>query len=403
MKQALPFRNLYIGITQILQSVFEQNRYTDKEIERTFKQNKQWGSRDRAFVAETVYDIVRWKSLIDYASNGALKRKDYWSLIATYFIINNVEIPQLEEFGRYNIDKIKSNYLKAKKIPNVWYSVSPNLYELGVEQLGEESWNQELEAMNQPAPPILRLNTLKANEKMLRKSLAEAEVEIEAIPDYPDAYLLVNQKNLFQTEAFKNGWFEMQDASSQLVAPFLELSPGMRVVDTCAGGGGKSLHMAALLQNKGSVLAMDIVPWKLKEVKKRAKRNAAFNIQTKMIESSKTIKRLHNSFDRVLIDAPCTGVGVLKRNPDAKWKINQDFLQRVTSEQTKILASYPKMLKKGGLMVYATCSIFPAENEKQIQRFLAENPNFELIEEKKILPSQSGFDGFYMAKLVRKD
>ncbi|MRJ08150.1 methyltransferase domain-containing protein [Ornithobacterium rhinotracheale] len=403
MKQALPFRNLYIGITQILQSVFEQNRYTDKEIERTFKQNKQWGSRDRAFVAETVYDIVRWKSLIDYASNAALKRKDYWSLIATYFIINNVEIPQLEEFGRYNIDKIKSNYLKAKKIPNVWYSVSPNLYKLGVEQLGEESWNQELDAMNQPAPPILRLNTLKANEKMLRKSLAEAEVEIEAIPDYPDAYLLVNQKNLFQTEAFKNGWFEMQDASSQLVAPFLELSPGMRVVDTCAGGGGKSLHMAALLQNKGSVLAMDIVPWKLKEVKKRAKRNAAFNIQTKIIESSKTIKRLHNSFDRVLIDAPCTGVGVLKRNPDAKWKINQDFLQRVTSEQTKILASYPKMLKKGGLMVYATCSIFPAENEKQIQRFLVENPNFELIEEKKILPSQSGFDGFYMAKLVRKD
>ncbi|MRI62736.1 methyltransferase domain-containing protein [Ornithobacterium rhinotracheale] len=403
MKQALPFRNLYIGITQILQSVFEQNRYTDKEIERTFKQNKQWGSRDRAFVAETVYDIVRWKSLIDYASNAALKRKDYWSLIATYFIINNVEIPQLEEFGRYNIDKIKSNYLKAKKIPNIWYSVSPNLYELGVEQLGEESWNQELDAMNQPAPPILRLNTLKANEKMLRKSLGEEEVEIEVIPDYPDAYLLVNQKNLFQTEAFKNGWFEMQDASSQLVAPFLELEPGMRVVDACAGGGGKSLHMAALLQNKGSVLAMDIVPWKLKEVKKRAKRNGAFNIQTKVIESSKTIKRLHNSFDRVLIDAPCTGVGVLKRNPDAKWKVNQDFLQRVTSEQTKILASYPKMLKKGGLMVYATCSIFPAENEKQIQRFLVENPKFELIEEKKILPSQSGFDGFYMAKLVRKD
>lgn len=309
MKQALPFRNLYIGITQILQSVFVQNRYTDKEIERTFKQNKQWGSRDRAFVAETVYDIVRWKSLIDYASNGALKRKDYWSLIATYFIINNVEIPQLEEFGRYNIDKIKSNYLKAKKIPNVWYSVSPNLYELGVEQLGEESWNQELEAMNQPAPPILRLNTLKANEKMLRKSLAEEDVEIEAIPDYPDAYLLVNQKNLFQTEAFKNGWFEMQDASSQLVAPFLELEPGMRVVDACAGSGGKSLHMASLLQNKGSVLAMDIVPWKLKEVKKRAKRNGAFNIQTKVIESSKTIKRLHNSFDRVLIDAPCTGRG----------------------------------------------------------------------------------------------
>lgn len=181
---------------------------------------------------------------------------------------------------------------------------------------------------------------------MLRKSLAEEDVEIEAIPDYPDAYLLVNQKNLFQTEAFKNGWFEMQDASSQLVAPFLELEPGMRVVDACAGGGGKSLHMASLLQNKGSVLAMDIVPWKLKEVKKRAKRNGAFNIQTKVIESSKTIKRLHNSFDRVLIDAPCTGVGVLKRNPDAKWKINQDFLQRVTSEQTKILALYPKMLKK---------------------------------------------------------
>ena len=194
----------------------------------------------------------------------------------------------------------------------------------------------------------------------------------------------------------------MQDAASQMVAPFVDPKPGMRVADACAGAGGKSLHLANLMENKGQIISMDIHQWKLNELKKRAKRNGAHNIQTKLIDSSKVLKRFHKSFDRVLIDAPCSGLGVLKRNPDAKYNIDSAFIERVQKEQKEILNAYANLLKPDGILIYVTCSILPSENELQIQSFLNENPNFELIEEKHLLPSITGFDGFYMAKMKIK-
>jgi 16S rRNA (cytosine967-C5)-methyltransferase len=192
---------------------------------------------------------------------------------------------------------------------------------------------------------------------------------------------------------------EVQDAGSQCIAPFLKASPGMRVIDACAGAGGKSLHLAALMENKGSIISMDTEAWKLEELRKRARRNGVHIIQARPIESSKTIKRLHGTADRLLLDVPCSGLGTLRRNPDAKWKLSLDFLDKVRTTQAEILRSYSKMLRPGGQMVYATCSILPSENERQVERFLSENPNFKLLEDRKILPSEHGFDGFYMARL----
>lgn len=401
MKKALPYRNLYIGIVEILKAVFEEEKYADKEIEKTFKANKLWGSRDRSFVAELTYDTIRWKRLIDYASGGVLKYKNYWDFIAAWFIINDIEIPHLDEFRKLNTDKIKSNYRQASKIPAVWHSVSDELYQLGKKELGEQQWHKELEEMNSQAKAVLRCNTLQTTPSKLKKQLAQEEITITAIENYPLASEIQDKAYLFGTEAFQSGKFEMQDANSQLVAPYLDTEPNMRVVDACAGAGGKTLHLAALMQNKGQIIAMDIYESKLKELKRRAKRNKAHNIQTKPITSSKTIKRIYNSFDRVLIDAPCTGVGVLKRNPDAKYKINAKTLDRVAQQQQQILAKYPKMLKKNGIMVYATCSIFPTENQKQVHTFLEQNPDYQLIEDKTLLSSETGFDGFYMAKIRR--
>lgn len=401
MKKALPYRNLYIGIVEILKAVFEEEKYADKEIEKTFKANKLWGSRDRSFVAELTYDTIRWKRLIDYASGGVLKYKNYWDFIAAWFIINDIEIPHLDEFRKLNTDKIKSNYRQASKIPAVWHSVSDELYQLGKKELGEQQWHKELEEMNSQAKAVLRCNTLQTTPSKLKKQLAQEEITITAIENYPLASEIQDKAYLFGTEAFQSGKFEMQDANSQLVAPYLDTEPNMRVVDACAGAGGKTLHLAALMQNKGQIIAMDIYESKLKELKRRAKRNKAHNIQTKPITSSKTIKRMYNSFDRVLIDAPCTGVGVLKRNPDAKYKINAKTLGRVAQQQQQILAKYPKMLKKNGIMVYATCSIFPTENQKQVHTFLEQNPDYQLIEDKTLLSSETGFDGFYMAKIRR--
>jgi 16S rRNA (cytosine967-C5)-methyltransferase len=261
-----------------------------------------------------------------------------------------------------------------------------------------------LHALNEQAAVILRTNTLKTSKPFLQKRLLDHEINTTTIPGYPDAILLNERANVFTSEAFKEGLFEVQDASSQLVAPFLEVSPGQRVIDTCAGAGGKTLHLAALMENKGQLIALDIYAGKLKELKRRAKRDGAHNIETRLIDSTKVIKKLYDSADRVLIDAPCTGLGVLKRNPDAKWKLQPEFLEKIIQTQRELLRDYSKMVKKGGKMVYATCSILPQENRDQVAHFLAsdEGASFKLIKEKNIYSSQTGFDGFYMALLSKE-
>ena len=217
----------------------------------------------------------------------------------------------------------------------------------------------------------------------------------------PDALVLGHRGNVFVSPMFKNGFFEVQDAGSQCIAPFLRVKPGMRVIDACAGAGGKTLHLAALMQNKGSIIPLDTEAWKLEELRRRTRRNGIHIVQTRPIESSKTIKRLHHSADRLLLDVPCSGLGVLRRNPDAKWKLSPEFIENVKVTQAKILREYSDMLRPGGLMVYATCSILPSENEEQVQRFLAENKDYKLLEERKISPANDGSDGFYMALLEK--
>jgi len=180
----------------------------------------------------------------------------------------------------------------------------------------------------------------------------------------------------------------------------LDLEEGMTVVDACAGAGGKSLHIAAMMKDNGKVISMDVEERKLSELKRRADRGGASIIQTHLINAN-TVSQYKNTADRLLLDAPCSGLGVLKRNPDAKWKLSIDFINQIKDVQQEILSNYSQMVKPGGIMVYATCSILPSENQNQIETFLANNKNnFEFIEDRKVMPSE-GFDGFYMAKLRR--
>jgi 16S rRNA (cytosine967-C5)-methyltransferase len=266
-------------------------------------------------------------------------------------------------------------------------------------------WATEIAAQNQPAKVILRVNTLKTTKDELRATLMDLNIETEYLKDQPDALVLKERANVFMTDAFKSGFFEVQDANSQLVAAFLDVKPGMRVVDTCAGAGGKTLHIAALMENKGQLIAMDLYESKLKQLKLRAKRDGAFNIEYRIIDSTKVIKKLHERADRVLIDAPCSGLGVLKRNPDAKWKLKPEFIDNIRKVQSEVLESYSKIVKPGGKLVYATCSVLPSENQEQVQRFLTTEigKQFNFIKDQKILASESGFDGFYMALLERKE
>jgi len=276
--------------------------------------------------------------------------------------------------------------------------------ELCAAELGEELWTKEIAALNQQAKVILRTNTLNISREILRKKLHAENVITEFVPHHADALVLPERANVFKTEAFHKGYFEVQDASSQLVAAYLDVKPGMKVVDTCAGAGGKTLHLSALMENKGQIIAMDIYESKLRKLKARAKRNKAHNIDMRVIDSTKPIKKLHGKADRVLIDAPCSGLGVIRRNPDSKWKLQPEFIDNIKKVQQEILQSYSKMLKSGGKMVYATCSILPSENQNQIHTFLTSDAgkDFTLVSDKKVFAHISGFDGFYMALLERK-
>ncbi len=393
------YRNLSEAVVQGLHSIFVDNKYADKVIEKILKSNPKWGARDRRFIAETTYDIVRWYRLFKEISDAG--DEDFWKLLGVWCLWNNTEFPDWEEFEGLNRKKIEAGYDAAQADRKIRESIPDWLDELGEKEFGAR-WEKELAALNEEAKVVLRVNTLKISRKELQKQLDEEEIATNAPTEFPDALLLEQRQNIFTRQQFKDGLFEVQDAGSQLIAPFLQVKPGMRVVDACAGAGGKTLHLASLMQNKGRIIALDTEDWKLEELKKRARRAGAGNIETRVIESSKTIKRLENSADRLLLDVPCSGLGVIKRNPDAKWKLSIDFIERVKELQQHILTDYSTILKPGGLMVYSTCSLLPSENEKQVVTFLeSRKDSFELIDQKWILPSE-GYDGFYMALIKRK-
>ena len=393
------FVNLARAVISSLEMIFEQNKYADKVIEKVLKQNPKWGARDRRFIAETTYDIVRWYRFLQNITEA--EENDYWKLLGGWCVLHQIPLPAWEEFKGLNEKRILERNIKMKSVRRFRESIPDWLDALGEQELGNR-WEKELHALNEEAAVVLRANTLKTSAKDLQYSLRESEVETDYLRDFPDALILTERQNIFRHPAFKEGMFEVQDAASQFIAPFLRVSPGMRVIDACAGAGGKTLHLAAIMKNKGRIIAMDVEAFKLEELQKRAKRAGVNNLEIRRIESSKTIKRLENSADRLLLDVPCSGLGVLKRNPDAKWKLSVEFIENVKELQQHILQDYCNMLKKDGLMVYSTCSVLPSENERQVDKFLERNGDkFELIDQKHSWPTE-GFDGFYMALLRKK-
>ena len=399
-------RNLTFAVIDSIRDIFNEGVYADKAVEKALQRDKRWGARDRKFVAETIYDIVRWNRL--YAEIAEVKvpydRDNIWRLFTVWCVLRGIPLPDWNQIGDVPVRRIKGKFDELSRIRKYRESIPDWIDELGVQELGEELWTKEIAALNQQADVVLRTNTLNTTKEMLQRKLKTEDIETESIPYHPNALKLVERANVFTTEAFHEGLFEVQDASSQLVAAYLDVEPGMKVVDACAGAGGKTLHLAALMQNKGQIIAMDIYESKLKKLKIRARRNKAHNIDLRVIDSTKVIKKLHEKADRVLIDAPCSGLGVLKRNPDSKWKLQPEFIDEIKKTQQEVLQNYSKMVKPGGKMVYATCSILPSENRQQVDLFLTSEAgkNFTFVKENKIFAHESGFDGFYMALLEKK-
>lgn len=391
-------KTLVQAVTDTLQRIFAEGVYADKAVEQVLKQDARRGSRDRRFIAATVYGMVRWWRLIGYVAEKELPvtEGDYRELFAAWLLMNGDELPGWPEFAGIDRERIVRLSEEAKHTRKYRESVPDWLDELGSNELGA-LWESELAALNREAEVVLRVNTLRTDISKVQALLALEQVGTAVHPAYPDALILEKRQSLRALKAYQEGLFEVQDASSQLVAPFMETEAGMTVIDACAGAGGKSLHLAALMKNSGRIISMDVEERKLQELQKRAARAGAGTIRTQLI-GPQAIAGLKNAADRLLLDVPCSGLGVLRRNPDAKWKLTPAFMSWIQKTQQAILSEYPLMLRPGGLLIYATCSILPQENQQQVERFLRANPGFEFIADRKVSAAE-GFDGFYMAKM----
>jgi 16S rRNA (cytosine967-C5)-methyltransferase len=381
-------------------AILGKGDYADRAIEYGLNESRHWTQSEKSLFVNLTYEVVRWLRLLMEIDTCPVARGKYLYAIGVYMTLKGMPL-DAEDFPEpFDKERITERFKSLSAERRIKESIPDWLDEMAGNEIGE-AWPTLLTALNQPAPIALRTNTLKATVSALTTSLENAGIRTIPSESAEHALLLEEFSNVFTLSLYHNGYFEVQDSGSQMIAPFVDAKPGMRVIDACAGTGGKTLHLAALMQNKGRIIALDTAIWKLDVLKQRALRAGVTIIETKPIETTKVIKRLAGTADRVLIDAPCSGLGVLRRNPDAKWKITPAKVQKLIGEQKEILASYCRMVKPGGMLVYATCSILPSENRRQIDYFLSTHSEFTFVEDKTIGPDTGNSDGFYMARMIR--
>ena len=264
------YPNLIRPVVAALQEIFSDNRYADKVIEKTLKLDKRWGARDRSFIAESTYNIVRWYRLLyEIKGEAPQNKQDWWEIVGIWFTLQDVTLPDWKDFESIDPPSIKAKrQALAAQFP-IQESIPDWLNEIGQKELGDK-WKPTLHALNEQAALVIRTNTLKVDRFTLQKELSNQGIVAELYG--ADALVLPKRRNLFKLPLFKKGWFEIQDASSQEIAPFLDVQPGMWVIDACAGAGGKALHIASFMKNKGKIFALDLHEWKLKELRKRSTR-----------------------------------------------------------------------------------------------------------------------------------
>lgn len=396
------FPNTVAGVIEAIETSFGKNIYVDKVVDRLLKRNKKWGSRDRSFVAEHTYEIVRnWRLLwwiLD--QEPSLKRKSLWKLVGVYFKWKGAELPDWPKFDSVRDLDVISRLQKLPEDISIVESYQEWFSELAQAEIPER-WPRLAKELNRPAYVILRVNHLKSGVEDCITALQEANIEVVEVPGIRGALAIQGRPRLNHIPAFQEGWFEVQDAGSQTIAPFMDLRPGLSIIDACAGAGGKTLHIADLMNGNGTILSMDVEERKLNELQKRASRAGLNIVSTAAITDRRIIENHAHSADRLLLDVPCSGTGVIKRDVDTKWKLQPEHLERTKETQADIIDRYEQMLRPGGKLVYATCSILRSENEDQIATFLENHPEYELEEEKRVDPSEFT-DGFYMARLIKK-
>ena len=385
--------NLALAAQSVLTSVLEDGKRASRTLSKALMAHPKWGARDRKLIYSIVFDVLRWKRYYSFLIHHQDKEADTTTLLACWCQLNNYLAPSL-------VPTTLEPILDLTTLPLALQTSYPDwLFELGQKEL-DTIWEKECKALNEQAAVAIRVNRLKSFPKKIQSQLAQQyRITSEWRPEYPDALLLSQGRKWETNPLFRKGFFEIQDVHSQQIAPFTEVQPGDHVIDLCAGAGGKTLHLAALMRNRGQIKAYDTVSFKLKELRKRAKRAGAKIIEVETI-TPKTDWRSNQVWaDVVLIDAPCSGLGTLRRNPEIKWRLTQVKLDALMALQQQLLEQASEWVKPQGVLVYATCSILPSENSKQIDSFLSSHPEFTLESAIHHYAWQSPFDGFFMARL----
>ena len=349
----------------------------DQVVSRFFRDHREFGPRERATLAETVYTVLRKKLLFDHLSPSGSGSKERRMAILGFHgprdflksALNDTEKRWLD-----NCDAVRPDDLLERHRHNLpeWL-VAPLKA-----QLGDGFWPL-VESLQQPAPLDLRVNALTDKRAEVKAELAKAAIKSEATPFSPWGLRIEGKPALTKLDAFTRGAVEVQDEGSQLLALLLDAKRGEMVVDFCAGAGGKTLAIGATMRNTGRLYAFDTSAHRLDALKPRLARSKLSNVHPAAIahERDDRIKRLAGKIDRVLVDAPCSGLGTLRRNPDLKWRQSPKSVEELTVKQTAILQSAARLVKSGGRLVYATCSVLPEENEAIAEAFGAANPDFE--------------------------
>ena len=348
----------------------------DAVVSRYFREHRALGPRERATLAETAFAVLRKKLLFEQLARSGSGPKERKLAILGFFGPRDYLAAALSDAEKQwlaSCDAIPADALMAPHRHNLPEWMAQALQA----QLGDDFWALA-ENLQHPAPLDLRVNMLQSKRNEIQKELAQAGIASKVTPYSPWGLRLEEKPALQRTDAFTRGAIEVQDEGSQLLALLVDAHRGEMVVDFCAGAGGKTLALGASMRSTGRLYAFDVSGHRLDALKPRMARSGLSNVHPAAIahERDDRVKRLAGKIDRVLVDAPCSGLGTLRRNPDLKWRQKPQAVQELTEKQQAILQSASRLVKSGGRLVYATCSVLPEENERIAETFSAANPDF---------------------------
>ncbi|MFN5209491.1 MAG: RsmB/NOP family class I SAM-dependent RNA methyltransferase [Bacteroidota bacterium] len=356
----------------------------------------------KKFLIQNAKHLIRYRRLLESATGlsmgGTFRLFEFWQLYGTWLLLNEIDYMRYPSLRKWDATSIRKKLRTFSGNNAITESYPEWLWKRASSELGAR-WPALANALNVPALRHLRVNTLLSNFGEVWSFLEDNGYEPQSSPLSSDAVILHAGPDIFESDLFFTGRVEVQDAASQFVSNFCGALPGMMVADVCAGHGGKSLHLAQIMENRGEIWAYDIHRHKTKELSRRAAR-AGISIIRETEE--KNLQEKAGQFDLVLLDAPCSGTGVFRRNPETKWMLNEDKLASMIQLQASLLEQYLPMVKPGGMLVYAVCSVLPSEGKQQVKKFLSAHPECVFSGEAETSPEQFDCDGFYVGKILRK-